>query len=215
MLTEAMIEKFYNDEAALMKKHAYEADRFEINQEQQQGRYYSAGRIETAGNPSEKKSLTKRIKEIEINYKKQMPRIEGGNIVNMEMHDDPKLNVEFVPEKVSGLKLNKKKFSRIVQEQVNDVVEKDASRPKEEGPFNLTNIHKKRGGKITEKKIEVVEGSVPVPVDVPVVQEEKVPEKKTGGGIHSRRELIKKIMKEKGMKMIEASKYIKENKLEY
>jgi len=185
MLSEAMIEKYYNEQNSLMKNHALEANSFQIQQEKDQGRFIQGGRKETAGNPHEGKSLTKSIQNIEVAYKKQVPRLDGGSIVNMEID---------IPS-VQG-KLSKKKYSKIIQEQVNDVQIKDAPRDITQGPFNPTNIHKK----------EVVEGSVPIPVES---------ESKKSGGSIGRRELIKKIMTEKNMKMIDASKYIKENKLSY
>lgn len=144
----------------------------------------------------------KKQKNVEVEYKEQLPIIEGGGNQNMEF-DRQILKRQYGGKKSKSSKSQKqvKFISQIVEGskpiELKKVIEIE---PKQEKPMRKPRQPKKN---IEPVKIEVETENVGCGV------------KRGKEAMKARGELIKKIMKEKGLKLMEASKYIKEHKLKY
>ena len=158
-------------------------------------------------------------------YKRQMPKLSAGGIPNMEMEDERE-----TIKRGSG-KIPPNTFGRIqqavleggnkkVKADLVDVILNKLMSPKSKKESMELEVDEKLGAGWTHAIKEMEGGRKPKPAKKDIILGRGTPETQmqgSGGGDRRkmRAECIKRIMKEKGMKMIEASKYIKSENIKY
>lgn len=171
-------------------------------------------------------------------YKKQLPKLDGSGKPNMEMATPDTLGVdETNPAIKRGKRIPKNTFGRIQQsilsggskEEKQDLVDvilnklmsgkSPKKKEKEEIVAELSGSGWNHAIKDMQKSEEVSGGAKPKPKKKDIILGRGTTEEISGGAKVDKRKsravAIKKIMAEKGMKMIEASKYIKANNISY